>query len=225
LIEEVKTVFIRDTERLKADLNLLTNVQFSLINEERNAIIDFNEKYFIWLNKISSPSLEVYHIYSTSGTELFRKEIQNRENDVQNSHAKFRLFVEDKDLFIYANNMLSATIRIASKMYNYIEQTKGINLKLETSLKLEEDFRLKEDLRHKNLKPNKQRKFELKLERDMGKISLKWHKKFLKERSLIHKNFIDSIKNENDIVLKMTLTFHVMCREYLYSLIKQNRQI
>ena len=50
LVETVKYNFTKETEHLKSNLQFLTNIHGSLIVEERNAIVDLNEKYFSWLN-------------------------------------------------------------------------------------------------------------------------------------------------------------------------------
>lgn len=50
LVETVKFNFTQETEFLKSKLQLLSNIQGNLIIEERNAIVDFNEKYFNWYN-------------------------------------------------------------------------------------------------------------------------------------------------------------------------------
>src|SRR5580704_10390582 len=50
LVEAVKHSFTKETEQLKANLQLLTNVQAGIASEERTSIIEYNEKYFWWVN-------------------------------------------------------------------------------------------------------------------------------------------------------------------------------
>ena len=103
LVEEVKHSFTTETEKLKANLLLLTNVYAGIVSEERNAIIDYNEKFFLWLNLVSDISLG--HTNKNNNAELdeFEKHIHDVYYNVLNSETKFKLFVNNDDLINLGN--------------------------------------------------------------------------------------------------------------------------
>ena len=68
-----------------------------IVSEERNAIIDYNEKFFLWLNLVSDISLG--HTNKNNNAELdeFEKHIHDVYYNVLNSETKFKLFVNNDD--------------------------------------------------------------------------------------------------------------------------------
>ncbi|SRR5258706_9428785 len=105
LVEAVKYTFTKETEYLKANLQFLTNIHGSLISEERNAIIDFNEKYFSWLNSLVDTGFGNINDNDNIEIEEYRRQIGQNYNSFLNSQTRFGLFIENQELITYANNL------------------------------------------------------------------------------------------------------------------------
>ncbi|MCX6353052.1 MAG: hypothetical protein NTX03_14520, partial [Bacteroidetes bacterium] len=52
-VEAIKTEFIKETEKLKIDLQLLNQIKFSIKTEEIKSLIEYYETYSLWLNVIN----------------------------------------------------------------------------------------------------------------------------------------------------------------------------
>lgn len=64
-VEAIKTEFIRETERLKIDLQYTNQIKFSIKSEEIKSLFDFYEKYYLWLNTLLDSSLPLVGDKST----------------------------------------------------------------------------------------------------------------------------------------------------------------
>ncbi len=97
-VESVKQNFIEKSASLKAKLDLLTNLQISHKNDERNSLIEFHKSIKSWISLLteSSPALVDYYD---------NQEIQNKihlydltYSKVLNVEALLELYVDDKEL-------------------------------------------------------------------------------------------------------------------------------
>ncbi len=109
LVESVKYSFTAETEKLKSNLSLLNNVQIGIISEERNAIIDFNEKYFKWINMLLDSSFG--NIDDTNDIDLYKyqQSIRAAYNDFLNSETRFSLFIEKESLIQLVHKLKMVT--------------------------------------------------------------------------------------------------------------------
>ncbi|MEY2830686.1 MAG: hypothetical protein RIQ33_2544 [Bacteroidota bacterium] len=89
LVEQVKTTFIKQTENLKANLQFLTNVQVGIASEERNAIIDYNLKYFRWLNLLLDSSMKDINTYDDNELDKYVQLQGDHYRDFLDSETKF----------------------------------------------------------------------------------------------------------------------------------------
>lgn len=128
LVEEAKHSFTAETEKLKANLSILTNVQVGIVAEERNAIIYYNDKYFRWLNILLDTSLGGINDKNTSELEEYAKRISECYGQFLDSEIRFRLFVEDRQLLAAADDLKIETIeRFAELAPHCIIKLKHIN--------------------------------------------------------------------------------------------------
>lgn len=110
IVEQTKFEFTTQTEVVKSQLNVLTNIQTALKNEERNAIVDFNEKYFAWLHLLlnagSLANLE------TTSAEIgqVRSDIRIGRSNLEKSHARLSLYLDDPEIIEKANGLYILTL-------------------------------------------------------------------------------------------------------------------
>ena len=137
IVENARSTFTEQTEILKSQLNLLTNIQTALKNEERIAIVDFNEKYFIWLNLLLNAG-SVMDLKSTA-TKInqVKSEISIGRTNLEISYARLTLYLDDPEIIEKASGLhlhtlvalpLQTTIFLSELEYNLIKiQTEGTN--------------------------------------------------------------------------------------------------
>lgn len=116
LVEKTKLIFTSETEKLKATLLVLSNAQISIISEDRNVIIDLNEKYFKWLHSLIDTSLGEIDDYNNAELIKYRQKIRQNYNDLIVSEAKFSLFIENKTLIESLNKMKIETLTQLAKL-------------------------------------------------------------------------------------------------------------
>lgn len=187
-IEEVKSVFIQDTEKLKAHLNLLTSVKFSLHNEERKAIIDYNKKYYIWFNSITNISFQDFNIFNNNEIDNHIKTITNYNKNIADSTADFQLFVSNRTLVHLAITLQHETRQsLGREVYTYLLGLQKNNYKIE--LLKEKNPTFSETDEYKEL---------IRLRKEKGAE--------LRKNNLKH----------YEIIYAMYTNFRIKCREYLY---------
>jgi hypothetical protein len=192
LVEEVKSAFTKETEYLKAELSLLTNAHSGLISEERFAIIDYNEKYFKWLNILLDSSLRDVDKYDNVELDRHSKLIGEYYIDLVNSQTRFNLFVEDSELTSYANQLIIQTLELLNPLpFNCIFALQGNNREME-------NMRATERIENQSIK----------------------HKEILDKRTPIFDEFRNKMLEKYKIISPKTHKFQAMSREYLYKVIK-----
>lgn len=90
-IKDIETKFINQTEALKSQLSLLTNVKSEIYSTERNAIINANEKLYQWLSHIMRlPTLD-----DNDDIDRYIKKMDDLYNEEQTSEALLELFIDN----------------------------------------------------------------------------------------------------------------------------------
>ena len=93
-IKEIETKFTNQTEALKSQLSLLTNVKSEIYSTERNAIINANEKLYQWLSHIMRlPTLD-----DNDDIDRYIKKMDDLYQEEQSSEALLELFIDDKSI-------------------------------------------------------------------------------------------------------------------------------
>ncbi|HJH64738.1 MAG TPA: hypothetical protein OIM59_08945 [Bacteroides mediterraneensis] len=93
-IKDIETKFINQTEVLKSQLSLLTNVKSEIYSTERNAIINSNEKLYQWLSHIMRlPTLD-----DNDDIDRYIKKMDDLYQEEQSSEALLELFIDDKSI-------------------------------------------------------------------------------------------------------------------------------
>ena len=118
-VESIKTDFIRETEKLKLDIQFTNQVKFSLKSEELKALLDFYEKYYLWLNIL----LDFYFGKYNEDNQGALKEAENIINDAYFryliSETKAELLINDEELFKHSDKMKIKTL----EFQNFISRT------------------------------------------------------------------------------------------------------
>jgi hypothetical protein len=191
LVESVKYNFIKETENLKANLSLLSNIQVGLIAEERNALINFNEKYSLWQNALTDIGLGDTDDYNDNELDNYKRKINELYTDLLTSETRLHLFIEDKELIELAHN-----------------------LKLETLNRLAEfPGRCILELKISN--------FEIAQLKSLGQsleINTK-HKELLNKRTQSYRTFSQDMIANLPTIVELHKEFQAKCREHLYKLL------
>lgn len=196
LVEKVKYTFTKETEHLKSNLQFLKGIHGSLISEERNAVIDFNEKYFAWLNSLMDTGFSGIDQYDNSEIERFRQNLAQQYNLFLNSHSRFDLFIENGELVASSHAVKIETLKLLGTLpQEYLLQIKSINV--------ESDF-----INHAPV-----------LERSEKM------KPLFSKRMELYKKYNDDIINNYKIIAPKAVALQKLCRDYMYELIeKENKQ-
>lgn len=93
-IKEIETSFTNQTEALKSQLSLLTNIKSEIYSTERNAIIDANEKLYMWLSHLKqNPSFD-----NNDDIEKYLRKMDSYYDKEQASEAMLELFIDDDSI-------------------------------------------------------------------------------------------------------------------------------
>ncbi len=197
LVEQVRYSFTKDTEKLKANLFLLTSLQVGLFSEEKNAIIDFNEKFFKWQQMLTDSSLGGIDDRSKSELEKYKTMLQQSYIDFLNSETRFNLFVENNELTAFANKIKIETL----KHLSVIIQHYIINLSSNNFY----------DGLNKSNTSNPE--------------YFNKNKELLLARTELTKDFNEKMLAELRDLVPLYHEFKMICRNHLYKLLNQQEQI
>jgi hypothetical protein len=196
LVESVKHTFTVETEKLKANLSLLTNVHSGLVSEERNAIIDFNEKYFLWLNIITDTSNNNLDDTKNSELEDHRRLLGKLYQDLLNSEARFSLFVDNAELTAHVTKVKIETLkRLANFPRNSIFALMQVNLEI--------------DNMYSTIPVGEQ---------------VAKYKELLNKKAEVYDEFRANMIREYAIVAPIVNAFQKACRDHIYKLIKAQEE-
>jgi hypothetical protein len=196
LVETVKHSFTEETEKLKANLKLLTNVQVGLASEERNAIINVNESFFSWFNALTDSGLDIEDDYNNLSVDKATIKRNNLYRNFCNSETRLGLFVDNNNLKMKIAKLKIETLRrYVRPAVEYVIKIKKNNTEIENIKKI------------------------MAQEGQMEK-----YKSLLDERKEFLKILSDNIVNNYDEILPMTKDFQKISREHLYGLIKKQEQ-
>jgi hypothetical protein len=131
-VESIKTDFIRETEKLKLDLQYTNQVRFSIKTEEMKSLFDYYEKYYLWLNIL----LEFYFgVFDEDNPEL----LKNSENVINDANfklilaeAKAELLIDNAALFTHSHKMKVQTLQFQHFINTSIQEFKKIQFEIKS---------------------------------------------------------------------------------------------
>ncbi len=104
-VEKIKTEFLKETEKLKFDLQYANQLKFSLRTEELKAIYDCYEKYYVWLNTLLSFDI-------SNDDQKCLIDLENLYLAFQLSEAKLDLMVNDSKIIDHLGGMKIITLKL-----------------------------------------------------------------------------------------------------------------
>ena len=189
LIESVKTDFIHETEKLKAELQLDFSFRLGLMKEERLTIINLHESFSTLINCLIDFSMSGTDADNNLELKEYMKKISNLEERVTFNISKFEILIGDKSILI-AINKLSLKLRekLIPELNMFLLHRSHQNAKIE----LIDNQALNEEL-------------------------LEQRKKIISDTVALHKTFVATIIEEYKEVLPMLKEFTAMCRDFTKS--------
>jgi hypothetical protein len=114
IVEKTRSEFINETERLKASLQIQAKTHQSLIDEERQALMSYYEKYYFWLQSIMDSSFGGADPSKSDQILAYLAKIQAAYNHVHLGEARMDLFVDNEELINARNNV---KMEVLAKLY------------------------------------------------------------------------------------------------------------
>jgi hypothetical protein len=132
LVETVKHSFVNETEKLKANLSIISSFQIGLFTEERNSIIDYNEKYFQWLHLLTDTSLGNVDDNDNILLETHSNIIKQAYTNLLLSETRFNLFVGEQEIHKKAKDLQLLTLKkLGFLALNCIVKIQSVNYEIE----------------------------------------------------------------------------------------------
>ncbi len=190
LVESVKHDFNIETEKLKSKLN----IQVGLIAEERNAIIDFNEKYYKWLNILIDSEFGYIDIDSNIELDLYNRKVNQYYIEMCNSESKLNLFATNSELIDSGLKLKIETMKVLSSVLH------------KTLIKVK--FNNKSNELNENYK-------------DLDNY-FQQNAKLSDERSEIFQNFHKEKNEKYETIAPLIIRFQEICKTHLYKILENN---
>ena len=120
-VESIKTEFIRETEKLKIEMQFDNHFKMSFNNQIRESVLNVYDSYFIWQNKIVS--------IQSNGNDLDEKTILDIINEMSvvyfnfyGSKARVELYIQDEELQIVLKEILTVSIKLHLKIQERLNE-------------------------------------------------------------------------------------------------------
>ncbi|WP_337793228.1 hypothetical protein [Phocaeicola plebeius] len=126
-IKEIETKFTNQTEELKGQLSILTNVQTEISAIERNVIIDFNKQLFSFIHFIVAG---IDKCTDNEALDLYIKKLSDFSIQTTNNLPLFTLFIEDEGLCHNASDLLNLALEMEKERYIDVIKLKMINTEI-----------------------------------------------------------------------------------------------
>ena len=191
-VEAVKQNFIEKNASLKAKLDLLTNLQISHKNDERNSLIEFHKEIKSWIGLLteSSPSLVDEYDNQEINTKIHQYDITFRK--VLSAEALLELYVDDEELGKLIFNMkINILKHLAPHPTKYLMELKHNNFNFEQHQKMPIDT-------IENIAKNNER-----------------HKELLDKRSAIYEDYRGKMMDGYKEVIEHDKKYRSYMKEYI----------
>lgn len=133
-IEAVKQVFINESIKLKADLDLLTNFKFSFVGEEKKALLKFNKHYSIWFTTISIEPVKAAYNYDNAGINELVKRIDLSFNKFTTAQFKLQFLIEDPEIKeLSVRLVIEGMETFVAATHQFLEGIQQFNTSLESA--------------------------------------------------------------------------------------------
>ncbi|WP_109097732.1 hypothetical protein [Aquimarina sp. AU58] len=129
-IEGVKADFVKETQFIKSELDLMNQNKFSLQSARRNALLKYYEDYSIWLNSISDVEVFFVDSYQEAKIEKLLGLINDFYNQYRLSKSRLGLFIDNKKFRNLIFELDKATIIHEQITRTFYVKLNGIDKKI-----------------------------------------------------------------------------------------------
>ncbi|HXU28157.1 MAG TPA: hypothetical protein VN698_13080 [Bacteroidia bacterium] len=136
-VEGIKTEFIKETEKLKTDLQFENHVKVSINTDTKNSIVEMVENYNFWLILIMD-SFNQSLSFDTKKVEKVRSDLQQAYFKFVMSESKLYLYQQDNQISDLLGVIKEHTIRFQGIFLYYLMDLEFILQREESSIKLED---------------------------------------------------------------------------------------
>lgn len=151
-VESVKVRFTEQTELLKSELQFTKSVHGGLVTEEINAIVNYVELIFSWVNTSINFEFNQINISNNKAIEEHIRYLRSFFFQSLNSDSKLRLFCNNDELLEEAFDIRTMIIqKLAQAPINCLRIVQNMNDKNEETLTYEPIASLADDLHEKKM--------------------------------------------------------------------------
>lgn len=191
-VESVKQNFIEKNASLKAKLDLLTNLQISHKNDERNSLIEFHKTIKNWIRLLTESSPALVDEYDNQEIENKIHLYELTYSKVLNAEALLELYVDDEELIKLIYNLKRSV--------------------LEHLVPHPSQFLL--DLKHNNVEREQLEKMPVNTTENIAKKTQK-HQELLEKRKGIFDGYRTNMIKGYKEVIAYDKKYRVYIREYI----------
>jgi hypothetical protein len=146
-VEAIKTEFIKETEKLKIDLQYGNQIKFSLKTEELKSLFNCYEKYFLWINILLDAHFSnLPHDFDSALRDMVIK-IDNAYFNFQISEAKLDLMIENDKLTENLQKMKLETLALDGFIKVKIQEFKPFETRIDRLESLNKGGDISDELR------------------------------------------------------------------------------
>lgn len=120
----------KNIKSVESKFTILTNLHSGILSEERNAIIEFNEKYSLWIGSY----MINWRLNSNNNSDIneFSRMLEKNQELCYIALSKFELFIEDKELNYLAQELILKAAQLEG-LRNIIEEIVPLNILLNSN--------------------------------------------------------------------------------------------
>ena len=119
-----------EIKSVESNFTILTNLHSGILSEERNTIIEFNEKYSLWVGSY----MINWRLNSNNNIDVdeFSRILEKNQELCYISLSKFELFIEDEELNCLAQELIIKAAQLEG-LRSIIEEIRPLNILLNSA--------------------------------------------------------------------------------------------
>ena len=120
----------KEIKSVESKFTILTNLHTGILSEERNTIIEFNEKYSLWIESY----MINWRLNSNNNSDIdeFSRILEKNQELCYIALSKFELFIEDKELNYLAQELIIKAAQLEG-LRSIIEEMRPLNILLNST--------------------------------------------------------------------------------------------
>lgn len=124
------TEITKEIKSVESKFTILTNLHTGILSEERNTIIEFNEKYSLWVESY----MINWRLNSNNNSDIdeFSRMLEKSQELCYIALSKFELFIEDRELNYLAQELIIKAAQLEG-LRSIIEEMRPLNILLNST--------------------------------------------------------------------------------------------